>query len=137
MHNNPKRKKWNVRAIRDMGDFWEVSNSITQGQYARALHHYAVDQILNDFPARDRHKKKKLTHFMPTMDTHGYDTFTLEGGEKILRGDMESLLEFLGEAQKVQVENAVFNFTQKGMKVVGICKGLAGQWQMCGFVVLG
>jgi Mg2+-importing ATPase len=130
--------KLRVAFVSDVENFWEVSNSITSGEYERSLMDSAYDEALEKAIGKIHTRTKKITHFEPFDRALGYETFTLEGGEKVARGIIQNILE-LGdkglELPKSQnILRSALEYEKRGMRVSALSYGVAGEWVFAGFV---
>lgn len=125
--------KLKVAAVSDVNNFWEYSNSITEGEYERPLMDNAYDDALNLSIGKIKTAKKKITNFLPYKNEVGYEVFTIEGGEKIARGQFEKILNIC-KVTKASIRNAASAYEAKGMRVIAMASGMAGVWEFSGFV---
>ncbi len=125
--------KLRVAVVRDVNDFWENSNSITDSQYERGGMDSAYDEALNISLAKIKTPLKKITNFEPFKRELGYESFIFEGGEKVVRGIIGNVVN-LCKNLPPSVLKAAEEYETKGMRVVALAHGMAGEWQFSGFV---
>lgn len=127
--------KLKVSAVNDVNDFWELSNSITEGEYERMPMDMAYDESLNSSIAHIKTNLKKIRSFVPFNHECGYEVFTLEGGEKVARGIISNVLALCKDYKKSEaILNSALAYENKGMRVIAQAKGVAGEWSFSGFV---
>jgi len=131
--------KLKVSTVQDNEDFWELSNSVTQGEYERMPLDTAYDQALNDSIANVKTDIRKITNYLPFNHDDGYEVFTLAGGEKVARGIISKVLAIcINDNFSIKKSNAVLEkalaYESKGMRVIAQAKGIAGEWVFSGFV---
>lgn len=127
--------KLRVSYVFDQSDFWEISNSISEGEYERTPLDIAYDEALNSSVAKIQTGKKKITNFNQFTHETGYEVFFLEGGQKIMRGIIGKVL---GQCKDFKSANSVLAsahvYESKGMRVMGIASSMGGVWEFSGFV---
>ncbi|MDQ3076146.1 MAG: HAD-IC family P-type ATPase [bacterium] len=127
--------KLKVSAVNDVEDFWELSNSITEGDYERMPMDMAYDESLNSSIAHIKTNTKKIKSFVPFNHECGYEVFTLEGGEKVARGIISKVLSLCKDSKKSEVIlKSALAYENKGMRVIAQAKAVAGEWTFSGFV---
>jgi len=131
--------KLKVSAVNDTDYFWELSNSITEGEYERMPMDAAYDQALNNSIAHVKTTKKQIKSFVPFNHQCGYEVFTLEEGEKVARGIIGNVLSLcnastLDSKTKEEILNSALAYESKGMRVIAQARGVAGVWSFSGFV---
>jgi len=125
--------KLKVAAVSDAHNFWESSNIISEGEYERPPMDTAYDDALNTSIGKLTTSKTKITNFVPFKNDVGYEVFTLEGGEKIARGQIGKIIDICKSVQP-SVRTAALGYETKGMRVIAIARGIAGEWDFSGFV---
>jgi len=125
--------KLKVAAVSDVHNFWESSNAVSEGEYERPLMDNAYDDALNKSIGKLKTAKKKITNFILFQNDVGYEIFTLEGGEKIARGQIGKILDICKSSQ-ASIKTAALAYETKGMRVIAIARGIAGEWDFSGFV---
>lgn len=125
--------KLKVFYVSDQGEFWEISNSITQGDYERSPMDSAYDDALNASVGKIKTASLEIMNFIPFNHQHGYQTFILKDGSKIARGIAARILELCNTKDK-KLFNKALEYEEKGMRVVALAKSLAGEWTYQGFV---
>ena len=127
--------KLRVSYVFDQSDFWEISNSISEGEYERTILDIAYDDALNTSVGKVQTGKKKITNFTQFTHDAGYEVFILEGGQKIMRGIIGKVL---GQCKDFKSANSVLTsahvYESKGMRVMGIASSMGGVWEFSGFV---
>ncbi len=73
-----------VAAVRDLYDFWEISNSITEGEYERSALSLAYDNALNSSVGKINSATQKIAHFEAFSRHLGYEAFVFEDGAKAI-----------------------------------------------------
>jgi len=131
--------KLKVATVNDINNFWEMSNSISEGDYERSPMDIAYDDALNSSIGKVKTGIKKITSFTPFKNETGYASFVLEGGEKIARGQIYKILELcVDHSKNLFALDSIYKATQeyelKGMRVIGVAQGQAGEWKFTGFV---
>ncbi len=126
--------KLKVSAVNDARDFWDASNSISEGEYERSPMDDAYDGALNASIGKIETKnRKKITSFEPFKNDIGYEIFTLEGGEKIARGLIEKVIGLCAKPPASALRSAE-EYEKKGMRVIALASGMAAEWTFAGFV---
>jgi len=125
--------KLKVAAVSDVNNFWESSNVISEGEYERPLMDSAYDDALNSSIGKIKTGKSQIKNFVPFKNEVGYEVFTLSGGEKIARGQIEKILSICKSPQ-ASVKISALEYEKKGMRVIAIARGIAGIWEFSGFV---
>lgn len=132
--------KLKVLTVSDMNNFWEASNAISEGDYERSLMDSAYDDALNSSIVKVKTEIKKITSFTPFKNETGYASFTLEGGEKVVRGQIEKILTLCCPGRISRGSNldlvlkSALEYESKGMRVIAIAQGKANEWNFVGFV---
>ncbi|MFN4181392.1 MAG: cation-translocating P-type ATPase [Candidatus Paceibacteria bacterium] len=123
-----------VAAVRDLYDFWEVSNSITEGEYERSALSLAYDNALNSSVSKLKTPTQKITHYEAFSRALGYEAFVLESGAKAMRGMIDKVIAKCKDfKEKGVVLDAALAYEEKGMRVIGLAYGRAGEWIFAGF----
>jgi len=125
--------KLRVASVNDVHNFWESSNPISEGEYERPLMDNAYDDALNSSIAKIKTKSRKIMSFEPYDSTIGYEVFTVEGGNRIARGQISKIISLCGPASEY-IKKSAEEYEVKGMRVIAIAEGIAGVWQFSGFV---
>jgi Mg2+-importing ATPase len=125
--------KLRVSAVSDINNFWESSNTISEGEYERPLMDSAYDDALNSSIGKIKTKNCKITNFEPFKNDVGYEVFTLDGGGKIARGQIGKILE-LCSSEGEYIKKSAEGYETKGMRVIAVATGIAGEWKFSGFV---
>ena len=129
--------KLKVFAVSDVRDFWESSNTISEGEYERLPMDDAYDNALNASIGKLKTGAHtlfpKIVNFVPFKNEVGYEVFTLEGGEKIARGQIKKILKIC-KTSHPSVRASALEYEMKGMRVLALARGIAGVWDFSGFV---
>lgn len=125
--------KLKVSAINDIHNFWETSNCISEGDYERPLMDSAYDDALNTSIAKIKTENRKIVNFESFKNNIGYETFTLEDGSKIVRGQIDKIME-LARFTNQHVKKTTLEYELKGMRIIAVAEGRAGEWTFSGFV---
>ncbi len=125
--------KLKVAAVSDVHNFWESSNAISEGEYERPPMDNAYDDALNKSIGKIKTSKSKITNFVPFQNDVGYEIFTLDSGEKIARGQIGKILGIC-KPLHASVAGAAAEYEKKGMRVIAVARGIAGEWDFSGFV---
>ncbi len=130
--------KLKVAFVSDVDNFWEFSNSVSSGEYERSLMDSAYDEALEKSISRINTHTKKITHFEPFDRALGYETFTLEGGEKVARGIIQNVLALMDKSlqssKSKSILQSALEYEKRGMRVSALSYGVAGEWKFSGFV---
>jgi len=131
--------KLKVATVNDINNFWEVSNSISEGDYERSPMDSAYDNALNSSVGKVKTGIKKIINFFPFKNENGYASFVLEGGIKVARGQIYKILELcIDPSKNIFSLDSIYKATQeyesKGMRVIAIAQGRANEWHFAGFV---
>ncbi len=129
--------KLKVAYVNDVSNFWEYSSPISEGIYERSAMDDAYDTALNASIAKIKVSVRKIVNFEPFKSDLGYQVFTFQGGEKAARGIIGKILgicKTLPSNSAQTVLASALSYEAKGMRVVALAKGLAGEWEFCGFV---
>lgn len=127
--------KLKVLSVQDVSSFWEISNTITEGEYERGPLDEAYDEALRNSILKIKTPVKKITNFEPFKYDLGYELFTLEGGEKVARGLIQKVLDMCSDVKKVEnILDKALQYENKGMRVIAQAHGLGGVWSFSGFV---
>ncbi len=123
-----------VAAVRDIYDFWEISNSITEGEYERSALSLAYDNALNSSIGKLKTITQKISHYEAFNRKLGYEAFVFEDGAKALRGMADKVINLCKDfKQKGVVLDAALAYEEKGMRVVALAYGRANEWIFAGF----
>ncbi len=123
-----------VAAVRDLYDFWEVSNSITEGEYEKSALSLAYDTALNSSVSKLKTPTQKITHYEAFSRTLGYESFVLESGAKAMRGMIDKVVAKCKDfKEKGVMLDAASAYEERGMRVIALAYGKAGEWTFCGF----
>ncbi|MES3032252.1 MAG: cation-translocating P-type ATPase [Patescibacteria group bacterium] len=125
--------KLKVAAVSDIHNFWESSNTITEGEYERPTMDNAYDDALNSSIGKLKTGTSPIVNFTPFRGEVGYEVFTLAGGEKIARGQIEKILNICKPAH-AHIRASALAYETKGMRVIALARGVAGVWKFSGFV---
>lgn len=129
------QNKLRVSYVFDQSDFWEISNSISEGEYERTPLDITYDGALNDSVAKIKTHAKKILDFTQFTHEKGYEVFILEGGVKVMRGIIGKVL---NECKNLKSTNSVLAsaslYENKGMRVMALASSLGGVWEFTGFV---
>ena len=125
--------KLKVSAVSDVHNFWETSNSISEGDYERPPMDNAYDDALNSSIGKVKTATRKITNYVPYKSELGYEVFTLDGGEKVARGQIEKILSIC-KPTHASVRKSALSYESKGMRVIAIARGFAPEWNFSGFV---
>lgn len=123
--------KLRVSSVTDAGDFWEASNSVTEGEYERSAMDAAYDEALNASVGKVKTAARKIASFEPFRLDVGYEVFTLEGGDTVARGIAAKVAALSGAA--VPALRSAAEYEAKGMRVIAVAAGRAGEWRFAGF----
>jgi len=124
-----------VAAVRDIYDFWEISNSITEGEYERSALSLAYDNALNSSVGKLKTVTQKIQHYESFSRKLGYESFVFEDGAKAIRGMGDKVIALCKDfKQKGVVLDAALAYEEKGMRVTALAYGRAGEWIFAGFV---
>lgn len=129
-----------VSAVKDIHNFWEASNIVSEGQYERPPMDTAYDEALNNFGGKPKTTASAIVDFTPFKNEAGYEVFTLAGGtgetEQVARGQIEKILSLCsGEAAASEsIKNSASEYEMKGMRVIGVARSTRGAWSFSGFV---
>jgi len=124
-----------VAAVRDLYDFWEISNSITEGEYERSALSLAYDNALNSSVGKIKSATQKIAHFEAFNRHLGYEAFIFEDGAKAVRGMLGNVVAQCRDfKEKGLVLDTALAYEEKGMRVIGLAYGRAGEWIFAGFV---
>jgi len=127
--------KLRVAYVLDQSDFWEISNSISEGEYERTPLDIAYDDALNSSVSKIKTHTKQITNFTQFTHEAGYEVFILEGGKKVMRGIIGKVL---SECKNLKHTSGILNsasvYENKGMRVMGIATSMGGIWEFSGFV---
>ncbi len=124
-----------VAAVRDLYDFWEISNSITEGEYERSVLSLAYDNALNSSVGKINSITQKIAHFEAFNRHLGYEAFVFEDGAKAIRGMLDKVVALCRDfKEKGLVLDTALAYEEKGMRVIGLAYGRAGEWIFAGFV---
>ncbi len=127
--------KLKVSHILDHKDFWEISNSISEGDYERTALDIAYDEALNNSVAKIKTNTLKIKHFTQFTHKDGYEVFILENGNKVARGILTNILDLTkNDFDKKEILEKAYFYENKGMRVMGIASSLANVWEFSGFV---
>ena len=126
--------KLKVSSVNDTNNFWEYSNIISEGKYERTPMDDAYDNALNSSIGKIKTGQIfKITNFEPYSNEVGYGTFTIENGEKVIRGVIQKVLSLCKNTPDSILESAQ-SYEAKGMRVIALAAGKAGEWNFSGFV---
>ncbi len=125
--------KLKVATVSDVHNFWEASNSVSEGEYERPPMDVAYDSALNASIGKLKTHTAKITNFEPFKSEVGYEVFTLEGGEKIARGQIGKIIDICQSVQG-SIKASALEYETKGMRVIAVARGIAGVWDFSGFV---
>lgn len=128
--------KLKVSAVNDVQNFWEYSNTITEGEYERPSMDDAYDNALNAFPGKAKTVLRPIANFIPYANEIGYEVFTLDTGEKIARGQIEKILQLCKaspEEIKAAAHELALQYERKGMRVIAIGSSKNEVWNFSGF----
>lgn len=124
-----------VAAVRDLYDFWEISNSISEGEYERSPLSLAYDNALNSSVGKLKSVVQKITHYEAFNRNLGYEAFTFETGTRAARGMIDKVVAMCRDfREKGVVLDTAQAYEEKGMRVIGLAYGRAGEWIFSGFV---
>ena len=112
--------------------FWQVSNSISEGQYERSPMDTAYDDALNGSVGKLQTPPAQITTFEPFTNTVGYAVFHLANGDIIVRGQIEKVVA-LCRCAPDPILTAASAFEQKGMRVIALSIQKNGIWIFVGF----
>ncbi|MES2023861.1 MAG: HAD-IC family P-type ATPase [Patescibacteria group bacterium] len=125
--------KLKVSTVNDVNNFWEASNAISEGEYERTPMDEAFDNALNSSIGKIKTSARKIKSFEPFKSSVGYSSYILEGGDKVARG--QSLKVFaLCKNIKESIKKSALEYEKKGMRVIAIAEGRAGEWNFSGYV---
>ncbi|HWA32088.1 MAG TPA: HAD-IC family P-type ATPase [Candidatus Paceibacterota bacterium] len=125
--------KLRVRAVNDANNFWEASNAISEGEYERPPMDEAYDAALNASLGKIKTAGQKITSFQPFTNEVGYELFTLDDGDRLARGQMEKIFALCPDASP-ELRSSAEGYETKGMRVIALARGRAGEWNFTGFV---
>ncbi|MEK7588918.1 MAG: HAD-IC family P-type ATPase, partial [Patescibacteria group bacterium] len=124
--------KLKVASVSDVHNFWENSNSISQGQYERTGLDSVYDEALNQSIGNIKTSLREIKNFEPFNRDIGYEVFTLEGGDKVARGIVSKVFA-LCKGGNENILKSALEYEKKGMRVIAMAEGKAGEWVFSGF----
>ncbi len=124
-----------VSYVLDHSIFWEISNSISEGNYERPALDIAYDDALNDSLGKLKTNLFQIKHFEQFTHEKGYEVFILEDGRKVARGLFKKVLELSSDFyEKKAIYEKALIFESKGMRVMALAYSFANEWKFSGFV---
>lgn len=118
--------------------FWEISNSITEGDYERPLMDVAYDGAINTYGDKAKTVLRKITDFNQFKNDVGYETFVFEGGQQVARGIIGKVLELCANCIEDRVRDKIVQsaeaFESKGMRVIATVVKEGDVWKFSGYV---
>ncbi len=131
--------KLKVLSVNDIDNFWEISNSISEGEYERSPMDSAYDEALNSSVGKIKTGIKKINNFTPFKNDTGLASFILEGGVKVARGQIKKVLELcVFDSRSLFFLDSIYKsadaYEKKGMRVIGLASDQAGEWKFTGFI---
>lgn len=121
--------------VLDHNNFWEISNSLSEGNYEKTDLDIAYDNALNNSLAKIKTNIYKINHFEQFTHKKGYETFILEDGRKVARGLFKNILDLCNNLKdKNQLLEKAYLYESKGMRVMAFAFSLANDWEFAGFV---
>lgn len=131
--------KLKVSAVSDISNFWEFSNSISEGNYEKTVMDLSYDEALNCFSGKIKTGILKITNFEQFKHDLGYEVFILENGQKIARGIIGNIISLCSKTKLLNPTlqsyiNSAFLYEVKGMRVMAIASSYANEWEFAGFV---
>lgn len=125
--------KLRVAAVTDIHNFWENSNYISEGQYERTGLDAVYDEALNQSIGKIKTNSRTIKYFDPFDRLLGYEVFVIEGGVKIARGIASKIFSLCKRTPEKILKSAL-EYEKKGMRVIALAEGQAGEWTFSGFV---
>ncbi len=131
--------KLKVLSVNDIDNFWEISNSISEGEYERSPMDSAYDEALNSSVGKIKTDIKKINNFTPFKNDTGLASFILEGGVKVARGQIRKVLELcVFDSRSLFFLDSIYKsadaYEKKGMRVIGLASDQSGEWKFTGFI---
>ncbi|MFA7285595.1 MAG: HAD-IC family P-type ATPase [Candidatus Paceibacterota bacterium] len=127
--------KLRVSYVFDQSNFWEMSNSVSEGEYERTPLDIAYDGALNSSVGKIKTNPKKILDFTQFTHESGYEVFVLEGGVKVIRGILNKVLAECKNSKSVAgILESAHVYESKGMRVMGVAWSMGGVWEFAGFV---
>jgi Mg2+-importing ATPase len=125
--------KLKVSVVKDRGHFWETSNTISEGEYERPLMDNAYDDALNSSVGKLKTSTKKIDSFVPYKSEVGYEIFTLDGGERIARGQAGKVLDICKPVPD-DIKRSALAYELKGMRIIALAEAKEDKWDFVGYV---
>lgn len=127
--------KLRVSYVFDQSNFWEMSNSVSEGEYERTPLDIAYDEALNASVGKIKTNPKKILDFNQFTHESGYAVFILEGGVKVIRGMLNKVLAECKNSKSISgILESARVYESKGMRVMGVAWSIGGVWEFAGFV---